>query len=158
MQKRLISFIPFKHVIVSTNLSLDEIVNLFSNSISPHWDLVSQTPPKNHKQLLGTVSREGFSIRPTDYYRGSLTYLIGKFVPDAKGVKIDMYVTGTLYFLLPITAMAGLCLFLVKIIGQNYDGIGWPFGFFIGSIVGLFIEADRLDWFLGQMLGKYIVE
>lgn len=158
MQKRLISFIPFKHVIVSTNLSLDEIVNLFSNSISPHWNLMSQTPPKNHKQLLGTVSREGFSIRPTDYYRGSLTYLIGKFIPGPKGIRIEMYVIGPLYFILPCSAAAALCFLLAAVVRGNYDELVVPLGVFIGSIIGLFVEADRLDWFIGQMLEKYIVE
>lgn len=158
MQKRLISFIPFKRVIVSTNLSLDEIVNLFSSSISPDWDILSQIPPKNHKQLLGTVSREGFSIRPTSYYRGSLTYLTGKFIPGPKGVRIEMYVIGPLYFILPFSAAAALCFLLAALVQGNYDELSIPLGVFLGSIIGLFVEADRLDWFVGQMLEKYIVE
>jgi hypothetical protein len=158
MQKRLISFIPFKHVIVSTNLSLDEIVNLFSNSISPQWDVVWQTPPKNHKQLQGIVSREGFSIRPTSYYQGSLTYLAGKFIPDPKGGKIEMYIAGPLPFMLSLSVLAGLCCFLPAISGRNYGVLLIPVVIFFGAMIGLILEADRLDWFVGQMLEKYIVE
>ena len=158
MQKRLISFIPFKRVIVSTNLSLDEIVNLFSNSISPHWDLMSQTPPKNHKQLLGTVSREGFSIRPTSYYQSSLTHLVGKFIPDPNGVKIEMYITGPLPFMLSLSVLAGLCCFLPAISGRNYGVLLIPVGIFFGVMIGLILEADRLDWFVGQILKKHVIE
>ena len=79
MKKRLLSFIPYKHVIISTSLSLDEAVNLVSDSISPAFNPILNPLP-NSKKFQGEVSKQGFKIRVTDYYRSSLTYVVGKFI------------------------------------------------------------------------------
>ena len=157
MKKRLISFIPFKRVAISTSLTHEQIVDLFSNSISPKWDPILGTPPKNIKKAQGAVSKVGFSIRTTDYYRGSLTYLEGKFHPDKMGTKVEVYVTGPLYFILPLIGIFSLCIFVISFFTKDYMGI--LFGLFgiIVSSLGLFLEADALDWFLGELLEKFIV-
>jgi hypothetical protein len=157
MKKRLISFIPFKRATISTSLTHKQIVDLFSNSISPTWDPILGTPPKNIKKAQGTVSKAGFSIRTTDYYRGSLTYLEGKFHPDKMGTKVEVYVTGPLYFILPFIGIFSLCIFVTSFFIKDYMGI--LFGLFgiIACSIGLVLEADALDWFLSELIEKYIV-
>jgi len=157
MKKRLISFIPFKRATISTSLTHEQIVDLFSNSISSEWNPIWGTPPKNIIKIQGTVSKIGFSIMTTDYYRGSLTYLTGKFLPDKEGTKIEIYVSGLLYFVLPFIGMASLCGFVASFFTKDYIvTLISLFGVFVSSI-GLFLEADALNWFLGDLLEKYIV-
>jgi hypothetical protein len=157
MKKRLISFIPFKRTTISTSLTHEQIVDLFSNAISPQWDPVWGIPPKNIKKIQGTVSRMGFSVRATDYYRGSLTYLEGKFLPDKKGTKVEVYVTGLLYFTLPFIGIVSLCGFIASVFANN--SVGTTFGLLgiIISSIGPFLEADTLDYFLGELLEKFII-
>jgi hypothetical protein len=157
MKKRLISFIPFKRATISTSLTHEQIVDLFSNSISPKWNLLLGKPPKNIKKVQGTISKEGFSIRPTSYYQGGFTYLMGKFLPDTKGTKVEVYVTGILYFILPFIGMISLCSFVSSFFTREYSVIFISLFGIIASITGLFLEADALDWFLSELLEQYIV-
>lgn len=157
MKKRLISFIPFKRATISTSLTHEQIVDLFSNSISPEWNPIWGTPPKNIKKAQGVVSKAGFSIRTTDYYRGSLTYLEGKFLPDKMGTKVEVYVTGLLYFILPFIEIFSLCSFVASFFTKDYTATVISLFGIIASSLGLFLEADGLDWFLSELLEKFIV-
>ena len=118
--KRILSFLPYKHVVISTSLSLNDVEGLFSNSISPAFDPLLN-PLSNSKKFQGEVSNKGFKIRVTDYYRGSLTYVVGNFIPDANGVKIDMFVDPNPLFLIgPLLAAIALCGLVVAIANGNY--------------------------------------
>src|SRR5215203_88251 len=83
--KRILSFIPYKYVIVSTSLSLDDVVKLFASSTSPVFDPISNPLP-NPQKLQGDVSKEGFRVRLTDYYRISWTSVKGYFHPTKRGI------------------------------------------------------------------------
>ena len=158
MRKKLLSLIPYRHVTISTSLTLDEIVNLISKSISPKWDPILQSPPPNHKKFQGEVSERGFHIRPTDYYRGAMTYLAGKFISDTNGVKVEMYIEpGPGYLALALGSMVGFCVLLGAIAGQDY------FAALVASFVliflssGFYFEANNLDWFIGNLLEGHII-
>jgi hypothetical protein len=158
MRKRLISFIPFKHVIISTNLTLDEIVGLFSNSISPRL-YIYQSLSRNMKDIQGNVSQQGFSIRLTNYHLRSpgYIYLIGKFIPHSDGIKIEAYITGSLYLTLFLFIGAGFFLFLQAISEEDSIALFASLVAIFSGFIGFFVEVDRLDWFIGTLLEKYII-
>lgn len=158
MRKRLLSLLPYRHVTISTSLTLDEIVNLFSKSIAPRWNPILQAPPSNNKSFQGEVSEQGFCIRMTAYYQGPLTYLVGKFIPDMNGIKIEMYIDPGLGCLaLALGGIVGFCFLLRAIAEQSY------FAVFVTSIVliilgaSFFFEVDSLDWFIANLLEQHII-
>ena len=158
MRKRLLSLLPYRHVTIPTSLTLDEIVNLFSKSISPKWNPISQAPPPNHKNFQGEVSEQGFSIRTTSYYQGPLTYLVGKFISDISGVKIEMYIgLGPGGLALALGGIVGFCILLGAIAGQDYFAslVISAVLIFLGS--GFFFEADSVDWFIANLLEQHVI-
>lgn len=158
MRKKLLSFFPYRHTTVSTSLTLDEIVNLFSKSISPKWNPILQAAPPDHKKCQGEVSEQGFHIRMTDYYRGSSTYLAGKFIPDTNGVKVEMYIDpGPTDLVYALGGMLGFCFLLGAIAGQNYFAALVVSSVLIILSAGFYFETDSLDWFIGNLLERYII-
>ena len=158
MRKKLLSVVPYRHTTISTSLTLDEVVELFSKSISPLWNPIFQAPPPNHTKCQGKVTADGFRIRMTDYYRGSSTYLAGKFIPDINGVKIEMHIDpGLGCLILVFGGIVGFCALLGAIAGKDLYA-----ALIVGSILlvlggSFYFETDSLDWFIGNMLEKYII-
>ena len=159
MKKRLLSFIPYKHVIISTSLSLDEAVNLISDSISPAFNPILNPLP-NSKKFQGEVSKQGFKIRVTDYYRSSLTYVVGKFIPHENSINIDMYIAPNPLFLLalPLLAVFGVCMLGNAIATRNYFQALASIFLMLFLGFGHFLETDTLDWFMGNLLEKHLEE
>lgn len=156
--KRILSFIPFKHVVVPTSLTLDDAVELLSSSISPAFSPISNPLP-NSKRFQGNVSEQGFRIRVTDYYRGSLTWVVGKFIPDDNGLKIDMYVRpNPIVFLSPLFIGGAIYALLQSIKENNYFDVFWSLLAIIIFSLWHFFETDTLDWFIGNLIGLYIIE
>lgn len=160
VDKRILSFIPYKHVVVSTSLNLNDAMELFSSSISPMFDPILN-PLSNSKNYQGEVSKNGFRIRVTNYSRGSSTYVIGKFIPAEAGVKIDMYVyPGPVFLFLLLAVFAGVIIldFLETIALSNYALItGCVIGIMLFGLLN-FILIDILDWFIRNLIGRYILE
>jgi len=157
--KRILSFIPYKHVVVKTNLSLKEAEDVIGNSISPAFNPIWGSIPKNPKSFQGEISKSGFKIRVTDNYRGSLTYVVGKFISETDGLKIDMFVDPNPIFLIsPIFACIALCVLVSSIINKDYImGFGSAiFAIFFG--LGHILETDTVDWFVGNLIGPHIIE
>jgi len=156
--KRILSFLPYKHVVISTSLSLDQAVELIASSISPAFSPILNPLP-NAKKYQGEVSEQGFKIRVTDNYRGSLTYIKGKFISTTTGVKIDMYVDPNPIFLLsPLIVGAAFCSLLEAIADGNFILIIGSTFFIIFFGLGHFIETESLDWFMGNLIGTYLLE
>ena len=157
--KRILSFIPYKHVIVKTTLSLKDAVDIINGSISPTFNTMLGSIPPNAKKFQGEVSEKGFKIRITDPYRGSLTYVVGKFISETDGLKIEMFVDPNPIFLIgPVFACIALFVLVVAIIHKDYIlAFGSVlFAIFLG--LGHIVETDTMDWFIGNIFSQYLVE
>jgi len=158
--KRILSFIPFKHVIVSTSLNLDDAVDLFSSSISPMYDPIWQSPPPNNKNLQGNATKERFKVRPTSYYQGGMAYVSGKFIPSTDGLNIDMYTYPSPVVVIMI--LSGVIVLLGSLVsamlGGDYSAINWGFLVTIIFTIGYIGEVDSLDWYISNLIGNYLIE
>jgi hypothetical protein len=157
--KRILSFIPFKHVVVSTSLSLENVVELFSSSISPEFDPILNPLP-NSKRFQGKVWKDGFNVRVTDYRQGSLTYVVGKFILNVNGVKIDMYVQPNPAFLIGPMFAAGLgaCFLAIATTIKDYTPAVGSMIFAIIFGLGHILETDTINWFISNLIGSHIIE
>jgi hypothetical protein len=160
VSKRILSSIPYKHVVVSTSLSLDKAVELFSGSISPIYDPIWQSPPPNLKKLQGNATKDRFKIRPTSYYRGSAAYVSGKFIPTKDGVNIDMYAyPSPVAFIMILSGVIVLLGSLVSAaLGGDYSVIIWGLLATIIFTIGFVAEVDDLDWHISNLVGNSLLE
>ena len=85
--------IPYKHISISTSLTVDQAVSLVSSAISPRRTLSNWSASTN-KEFEGLVTEQGFKIQKVIQYRNSfLPVLYGRFVPNEKGTKVDIHLT-----------------------------------------------------------------
>ena len=100
----MLNFFPYKHFSIKTSLSLENLVNIISDSISPARYSVWEIPVPNRKKFHGTVSAQGFTISIPQDMRNSFTiFMFGKFIPIQNEVKIDIRLTLHPLVMIPIT-------------------------------------------------------
>jgi hypothetical protein len=119
---RILPFVPNRPVMIETSLDHKKAIELVGNSISPVFSLLWESMPRRPQNFQGQVSESGFRIRVSDPVRGSLTWVVGTFVPAGNGLKIYLYVEPNPLFLIGL--IVGLLMVLiglvVAIITGNY--------------------------------------
>ncbi len=87
--------LPYQHVAINTNLSIDDAASLLANRVSPPPRLFRRSSDtEKEKEYEGKVSQTGFRVNRKINYRNSfLPILYGKFIPTNYGTKVNIHMT-----------------------------------------------------------------
>lgn len=89
----MIPLIPYKHVVINTSLTVDEVVSVLSREVWPRRSWL-QRLYINWSGFEGKISSRGFTINRIICYRNAwLPIMHGRFHPHDNGVRVDVYMT-----------------------------------------------------------------
>jgi hypothetical protein len=160
------SLIPYKHLAITTNLSIKDSAILIADNISaPPTSLFRRSSGSGFE---GSVSRDGFTINRIIHYRNSfLPVLNGRFSPHKRGTKIEIYITLhpiililSPIFFYPFFEMVVMVIkdFLLtgNINANNLDPMGTGTGFlYLVGIIAFGFEAKKVETFVKMVYEKH---
>ena len=161
--------IPYKHIRISTTLTVEEAVRLVSSAISPRRTLDNWSTP-NGKDFEGSVTEQGFQIQKIIHHRNSfLPILYGKFIPTEKGTKVEVHLTLDVLMIIFVcfwlAGFGGVFLFLARnsITTGEWDGSTWHIlagiAFFYLMIFFSFgLYAKATEEFIINLFSSYKIE
>lgn len=85
--------IPYKRFVISTSLTVEEIVNVISDAILPRHTLTTWHSSTT-KVFEGKIDKQGFEIQKIIHNRNSfLPVLYGRIIPADRGSRIEIKLT-----------------------------------------------------------------
>lgn len=115
--------IPYKRFVISTSLTVEEVVHMISEAILPRRTLTTWHSSTT-KTFEGRVDNQGFEIQKIIHNRNSfLPVLYGRIIPTNKGSKIEVRLTLNIlvgiFSVIWLLAMSGVFLLLAIIKANN---------------------------------------
>ena len=165
----MIPIIPYKHIRISTALTVEQAVSLISSAISPRRTL-SNWSVSTGKEFEGSVNEQGFKIQKIIHNRNSfLPVLYGKFVPTEMGTKVDIHLTmdrlTIIFVCLWLAASGGAFLLLARgsMTTGKWDNDTWytlaalTF-FYLMMFFGYGLYAKTTEEFVMNLFNSYKIE
>jgi hypothetical protein len=165
----MIPVIPYKHIRISTALTVEEAMRLVSSAISPLRILDNWSTPTG-KEFEGSVTQQGFKIQKIIHHRNSfLPILYGKFIPTENGTKVDVYLTLDVLMIIFVcvwlAGFGGVFLWLVRnsIITGKWDNDIWltlagMAFFYLWIFLGFGLYARATEQFIINLFSSYKIE
>ena len=161
--------IPYKHISISTSLTVEQAVSLVSSSISPRRTR-SDWFASTDKEFEGFVTAQGFRIQKIIHNKNSfLPILYGKFIPTEKGTKVNVHLTMdvlvTIFACFWLAGFSGISLLLVirSITAGKWENSVWytlagVAFFYLMIFLGFGLYAKTTEEFIINLFKSYRIE